>query len=216
MNMHSLNRHQLLVVALLLGLLTPTVASAVPVLSFTGGSGFGFSNTDTSIGWSFQTGATPVTVTALMANSTSFASSTNVRLYDDFGVTVAATDVLNTDPLVVGVGASYHARAITPVALQANTIYSIAMDVPVSTPFAALAGSVSLTHGLTFEHGTGDSVSGFNPLGSNTAGNNLGLGNFGPNFELAPASAAIPEPATAALGLLGIAGLLAGTRRRAV
>jgi hypothetical protein len=166
-----------------------------------------------TLGYSFTTGATPLTIDALGLLSATAPNGQTVRIYVDGTTTNLITPVaipsnapVSTSPQ----GNTYAYEAITPLILMPNTTYDIVVDLNAGDAAAETSTPVVNNPDITFGSGR---------LTNQGAGlfpttDFIGQGPyFGPTFEVAPTAA--PEPASLTLLGSGAAGLVGyGWRRK--
>ncbi len=206
-------------------LLLTQAALADPILTTSGGPQppeAGLTG-DATIGWAFETGASPITVVALdsliLTQTALFGEgpnvgATTVRLYDGLGNIIASATVSTADPMETA-GLSYYAHGITPVTLAANNTYYIAEDYQVGYLYALPTITPSMTNGATYVGGVSEWGIGGMPTDNLLDPNRTDVFlYFGPNFDAAPS--AVPEPSTmTVVGVAAITGLgYFGWRRR--
>ncbi len=183
------------------------VAAADTIVTVQGTYGFA---ANTTVGYNFTVGATPITIDALGINSGTGGLFAAVPVHiwkagTSVNLAVAAID--NTFPLSgvqAGGSLQYYYAGITPVALLANTTYVIGADFPFANQGGAFVGAIVSDPLIT----VGTPVSGPASFPTTNAG---GLPEyFGPTFQIQAA----PEPTSAVLLSVGIAGLALRRRRR--
>jgi hypothetical protein len=162
---------------------------------------------DQTEGYSFTTNKA-ITIDALGAlfgtNPT-----VHVRLYDSSQTQLRSATVSSSDPVDSQTGL-FHMHTIMPVSLAAGQTYYVVADLVQGDKFGAGATGITTNPAISYGQPVGGVPTNATPLnGMNLAGTSNG--NFGPNFEIAPAPT--PEPTTAvAFGLLAVTG--AGYIRR--
>jgi PEP-CTERM motif len=162
-----------------------------------------------SAGWSFTT-SEKISVTALDAFDPTGAGAGTVRLYDAKGgvVTVlASAKVTKTDPQNGSPIKFFSAALKTPLVLAAGT-YFIAEDLSTTTMANGnvMGLKTSSPSVIKWDGEVAAMGQGLDPT-TDATGGMFSPGIFGPNFEVGAVGAAIPEPATWAMMLLGF-GLL--------
>lgn len=197
----------LLIAAAALAIAAPTVAATNAVTSFSGGTRFDFFASNETVGWVFDTSA-QINVTALAWNaSIAGNSSRSVGIWNTAGALLAS--------VIVPAGAPndgiWRFAAITPLTLTAGNRYFIGgQDTDAdSDSYVTSVSNLVLAPQLTF---IGSAVS---PAGSGFAfpssiNNTTTGGRFGPSFQF---NAAVPEPASWALMIVGF-GLVGVSMRR--
>jgi hypothetical protein len=185
-----------LVVAGVLGLSSSALlAQNAPVLEFTGVGNNGVSVTLQSEGWQFTVNS-PVTVVALDGLVAS--GATSVRLYDSSTQLASAT--ITTGNPTEGSPFAFYTQSIAPVQLTPGTYY-IAEDMIVGTPVDLNVTGLTVNPAITYDASVDGLGLGTDPT-SDINGPGEAPGNFGPNFDIAPAG--VPEPGTAALALAAL------------
>lgn len=185
-------------------------ASAGPILATSGGYDFSATPAAT-MGWAFETGASPLTVVALDDYMPNF-SSTQVRLYDDSLNILASATVSNTDPAETA-GLTWYSHAITPITLAANTKYYIAADLQLGYYTRDETSYPSLTNGVTYLGGVDEYGTGLTPT-SDVNGGGFSPGYFGPNFDVGSPLSTVPEPSGFTLAGIAFAALFGYAWRR--
>jgi PEP-CTERM motif len=160
---------------------------------------------DASAGWSFTT-TERISVTALDAFDPTGAGAGAVRLYTAKGTVLASAKVTNKDPQD-GLPIKFFSAALkTPLVLAAGT-YFIAEDLSTTTMANGnVTGLKTSSAAIKWDSEVAAMGQGMNPTTDATMGM-FSPGIFGPNFEVGAVGAAVPEPATWAMMLLGF-GLL--------
>jgi len=196
------------------GGLTAGAARADYVMNFESVDTFQYGQ-DITVGWSFTTNES-IAVTALGLWARTIPNgSTSVRLYDGAGTVLASADVSTSDPLG-GASAQFFTHAINPVTLAGGATYYIAADIPGfhasnhgMIPYAPTG--LTLDPSVSYAGRVSSIGAGGTPTSDITGGPFVGF--LAPNFV---ATAAVPEPSTAASLLVGGALLgLTSLRRRA-
>jgi hypothetical protein len=158
---------------------------------------------DASAGWSFTT-TEKITVTALDAFDPTGTGAGTVRLYKASKLLATAT-VTNKDPQEGSPIKFFSATLKTPLVLAVGT-YFIAEDLATTTMANGNVKGLTTSKGVTFDGEVAIAGQGKDPTTDATMGM-FSPGIFGPNFEVGAVGAAVPEPATWAMMLLGF-GLL--------
>ena len=165
-----------------------------------------FASATGTFGYSFTIGSTDLTIDALAVTTAISSDAHEVRIWKDGTTTNVASASINgnTDP-VSSTAHPYYYHAITPVTLQANTTYDIAVDLNDGGHFVYYdATGVSNNADVTFGSARSASTTGAFPTGDS-------FGNgpyFGPSFE-----AAVPEPTSFLLVGVAVSGLTLGAWR---
>jgi Domain of unknown function (DUF4082)/PEP-CTERM motif len=159
---------------------------------------------DSSAGWSF-TATERIRVTALDAFDPTGAGAGTVRLYTAKGTVLASAKVTTKDPQDGSPIKFYSAALKTPLVLAAGT-YFIAEDLAATTIANGTVSGLTTTTGIKYLVEVAAAGQGKDPTTDATMGM-FSPGIFGPNFEVGAVGAAVPEPATWAMMLLGF-GLL--------
>jgi hypothetical protein len=161
---------------------------------------------DASAGWSFAT-TEKISVTALDAfDPTGDGAAGTVRLYTAGGTVLASARVTTKDPKEGSPIMFYSAKLSKPIVLAANTTYFIAEDIGTATMANGNVTGLKTTTGITYKVEVAAMGQGQNPTTDATMGM-FSPGIFGPNFDVGAVGAAVPEPSTWAMMLLGFAGL---------
>ena len=157
-----------------------------------------------SAGWSFTT-TEKITVTALDAFDPTGTGAGTVRLYTASKLLASAT-VTNKDPQDGSPIKFFSAALKTPLVLAAGT-YFIAEDLATTTMANGnVTGLKTSSAAIKYDGEVAIAGQGKDPTTDATMGM-FSPGIFGPNFEVGAVGAAVPEPATWAMMLLGF-GLL--------
>lgn len=130
-------------------------------------------------------------------------NSTEVRLFDASGTTLASATVSKSDPVETAGSVSYYTHVISSVTLAANTTYYIVQDASSTAAYDANVTSVAMAGGLTYGAGVAAAGTGQNPTSDSLGGSSFANKYFGPNFNIR----AVPEPS--ALVQLSLAGAIA-------
>lgn len=149
-------------------------------------------------GWSFQTTQT-LYVTALDARVNAISTTHLVNLYDSALNILATANVTDADPLV-GSPVAFWSHAITPVTLQANTVYYVSESSNTSVDNVAYNATLAVDPALVY---LGNVFSPSNHALSTAPVSNFPNGFFGANFEFS--TTPVPEPSS--LGLLSVCAL---------
>ena len=156
-----------------------------------------------SAGWSF-TATEKITVTALDAYDPKGAGAGTVRLYTASKLLASAT-VTTSDPQDGSPIKFYSAKLKTSLVLTPGT-YFIAEDLATTTIANGTVSGLATTSGIKYLVEVAAAGQGKDPTTDATMGM-FTPGIFGPNFEVGKVGAAVPEPATWAMLLVGFAGL---------
>jgi hypothetical protein len=158
-----------------------------------------------SAGWKFTTTET-ITVTALDAFDPTGTGAGQVRLYSASKLLASAT-VTNKDPKDGSPIKFFSAALKTPLKLDAGT-YFIAEDLATTTMANGNVTGLTPFNTTVLKWDSEVAIAGLGKDPTSDATNGaFSPGIFGPNFEVGAVGAAIPEPATWAMMLLGF-GLL--------
>jgi hypothetical protein len=161
---------------------------------------------DASAGWSFTT-TEKISVTALDAyDPTGDGAAGTVRLYTAGGMVLASAKVTTSDPKEGSPVEFYSAKLSKAVSLAANTTYYIVEDIGTATMANGNVTGLTTFSGITYKGEVAAQGQGNKPTTDATMGM-FSPGIFGPNFDAAKGTGAVPEPATWAMALLGF-GLL--------
>jgi hypothetical protein len=179
--------------------------AAVLALEFkalnTGTPGF-----DASAGWSFTT-TERITVSALDAfDPTGNGTAGTVRLYNASGTVLASAKVTTSDPKEGSPIMFFSAKLSKPLVLATKTTYFIAEDLGTATTANGNVSGLTTATGITYDGEVAAMGQGKNPT-TDATGGMFSPGIFGPNFDVAAVGAAVPEPSTWAMMLLGFGGL---------
>jgi hypothetical protein len=153
-----------------------------------------------AVGWSFTTGSSAVSVTALDAFLLlgTGQPAAQVRLYNGSGTTLASATVSVLDTTETN-GLTWYTQAITPVTLAANTTYYLAQDMDASSPFRGFTSTPTMTLGMTYVGGVSAGAFGVNPTLDEFSGGAENPSYFGPNFDAVAVTSSTPEPSSLAL-----------------
>ena len=161
---------------------------------------------DASAGWSFTTNE-KITVTALDAfDPTGDGSAGAVRLYNASGTVLGSAKVTTSDPKEGSPIMFFTAKLSKPIVLAANTTYFIAEDLGTATLANGTVTGLTTSSTIKYLGEVAVAGQGKNPFTDGTEGE-FSPGIFGPNFDVGAVGAAIPEPSTWGMMLLGFAGL---------
>jgi hypothetical protein len=173
---------------------------------------------DASAGWSFTTNE-KITVTALDAfDPTGDGSAGTVRLYNASGTVLGSAKVTTSDPKEGSPIMFFTAKLSKPIVLAAKTTYFIAEDLGTATLANATVTGLTTSSAIKYDVEVAAMGQGKNPTTDATEGM-FSPGIFGPNFDVGAVGAAVPEPATWAMmllgfGLLGLSGARLSRRGR--
>jgi hypothetical protein len=161
---------------------------------------------DASAGWSFTTNE-KITVTALDAfDPTGDGSAGTVRLYNASGTVLGSAKVTTSDPKEGSPILFFTAKLSKPIVLAAKTTYFIAEDLGTATLANATVTGLTTSSAIKYDVEVAAMGQGKNPT-TDATGGMFSPGIFGPNFDVGAVGAAIPEPSTWAMMLLGFAGI---------
>jgi Domain of unknown function (DUF4082)/PEP-CTERM motif len=161
---------------------------------------------DASAGWSFTTNE-KISVTALDAfDPTGDGSAGTVRLYNASGTVLGSAKVTTSDPKEGSPIMFFTAKLSKPIVLAANTTYFIAEDLGTATLANGTVTGLTTSSTIKYLGEVAVAGQGKNPFTDGTGGM-FSPGIFGPNFDVGVVGAAVPEPATWAMMLIGFVGL---------
>jgi len=200
---------------------TIAVTANGPAFAWTGS--FASVNQQSTAGWSFHVGPSPLTVT-------------DVGIFDqggdglidshELGIWTSLGSLLVDVTVAAGTGeeldGSYRFHAITPMVLSADTDYVIGAFYPgkptSGTPQDTIIfnSSSEVFSGVTYTQSVQSTLGTLSTFTFPNINAGLPEGVFGPNFRF-DSTASVPEPGTAAFLLTGLlGGLVIGRRRRRV
>jgi hypothetical protein len=196
-----------------LGILLVAFASLCigsPILTFTGGN-YAIHGWDQTVGWRFTVNSS-ITVVGLdwYDPSGTITKAFPVAIWDNAGNVVVS-------PTNVGSGAGtwdsashYWNTSITAVTLNAGTTYMIGGLIAPTDPIIDFGTGLATDPAITY-------IEALAAIGGSIqypgGGQQLGVGYFGPNFNLADTG--VPEPGTPALLAVGLIALAVNRRRAA-